>query len=280
MFVVGAEPFVHVHPVPVHIDRRDRDGDIFVDEPLHKVDVFLLRIRAISAPPVAESISRDKGHAARNPEKVFECGAVVGAVCENIFIDCVGFSRLDLAVLIQDKTFVLKYRNARLAHYAKLEKVNSEVAVKRSHRAFQVALVRCGNDRTRLRYDFRFSAFFVENESNRVGCDFHRVFGVFLLIFRRFEVTKPYRLRCVVDEFPRDGRFHAEKPVGKHGYAEIFARNHAAFQRLGVRYRNKSFVKFNFAHKNARGKIIAAFLYLNYFLNLGCERISFHTTIR
>lgn len=129
---------------------------------------------------------------------------------QNIFIDCVGFSCLDLAVLIQDKTFVLKYRNARLAHYAKLKEVNSEVAVKRSHRAFQVALVRCGNDRARLRYDFRFFAFFVENESNRVGCDFHRVFGVFRLIFRRFEVAKPYRLRCVVDEFPRDGRFHAE----------------------------------------------------------------------
>ena len=97
-FILLAEFFLDVHPVPVHIDGGHRDRYFRIDETRHEVDIFLLRISFVSGPPVAERITRNKRHAARYPIVCLHRGAIVSAVTENVFVDGVRLTRFNLPV--------------------------------------------------------------------------------------------------------------------------------------------------------------------------------------
>ena len=72
-----SEALDNVYPVPVHVNGCHRDGNIPLQEFFHQVDVFLLAVGLVSAPPVAKAEPRDKGDCTAQLEKVLQAAAVI-----------------------------------------------------------------------------------------------------------------------------------------------------------------------------------------------------------
>ena len=64
-----AEALDNVNPVPVHIYCCNGNGNILFNEFLHKVNIFLLAVSFISAPPVAEAVARNERNGAAELKK-------------------------------------------------------------------------------------------------------------------------------------------------------------------------------------------------------------------
>ena len=72
-----SEALDNVYPVPVHVNGCHRDGNIPLQEFFHQVDVFLLAVGLVSAPPVAKAEPRDEGDCTAQLEKVLQAAAVI-----------------------------------------------------------------------------------------------------------------------------------------------------------------------------------------------------------
>ena len=64
-----AEALDNVNPVPVHIYCCNGNGNLLFNEFLHKVNIFLLAVVLISAPPVAEAVARNERNGAAELKK-------------------------------------------------------------------------------------------------------------------------------------------------------------------------------------------------------------------
>ena len=85
-----AEFFHDIHPMPIHVDRRDGERQFFALEAAHEREIFFLSIRLISAPPITQGKARQKRDLAAELEKVGYAGAVFAAVGKIIFIRTFG----------------------------------------------------------------------------------------------------------------------------------------------------------------------------------------------
>ena len=58
-----AEALFHVNPMPVHVNRGDGNRNFLVNKVAHQLDIFVLRVCLVAAPPVSETVPRNKRNA-------------------------------------------------------------------------------------------------------------------------------------------------------------------------------------------------------------------------
>ena len=91
-----SELISNLNPMPVHIDSRNRNGNILVTEAFHKCKIFILSICLISAPPVTENKSGNKRSHTRKTVIICNCLIIIIAVSKAINILAVSFSAENL----------------------------------------------------------------------------------------------------------------------------------------------------------------------------------------
>ena len=155
---VFTEPPDDVYPVPVHVYRRDGDRHFSVDERLHKTSVFVLRVRLVSAPPVAESELRQQRSEARQSVQIAYRAAIIAAVCEIISVGTF-LPLLDLVTFQNERPGVVQHRDASPRDHAAAQPDFAVGHIESASRAGQHPLAEVFYDsavRERDPYDFLF----------------------------------------------------------------------------------------------------------------------------
>ncbi len=134
-----SEFFLNVNPMPIHIDSSHRNRNFSVNKPLHKSDVFVLRVRLISRPPVSESKPRNKRSRARKLKKITDCVYIIVSVGKEIYIAFLMSPRNNLTVRGNYKRIaVAKPCNAVTGYNSVSDFYTSARTVKGSACAFKI----------------------------------------------------------------------------------------------------------------------------------------------
>ena len=238
--VLSGKPVADVDPVPVHVDRRDGQRNLCVAKARHQIEVFLLRVRLVAAPPVAETPARDERRLAAKPVEIAQTAAVVVAVGEVIDVFERPFAREDRPVVGDQTAFsVVKYADAAAAHQSVFETVGAVGTVQRPVCALEVArfeighffaaLERHGNERALAK---------VKAEDAVCGADSQLVAAFFERKARTLKIAEPDLLRRRVAEFAALRRFEPDKAGRQHAETHLPAYDHTArvgFRRAGNR---------------------------------------------
>ncbi len=67
---LAAEAFLHIDPVPIHIDACDRQRNIFIFKCIRQGKVLVLSVPPIATPPIAETKAWDQRSFARDTVKI------------------------------------------------------------------------------------------------------------------------------------------------------------------------------------------------------------------
>ena len=73
-----------VHAVPVHVDHGCGEWNAFALEPVHELQVFVLRVAVVAAPPVAECEARQQRRWSGQLVEVLHSFGVAAAVAEEV----------------------------------------------------------------------------------------------------------------------------------------------------------------------------------------------------
>ena len=94
---------VNVCQMPVHINDRHGEGDIFLMETVYQFFISLFRVFVKAAPPVAERVAGDHRHFAAQPAEIAQRSPVIMAVCPEVDVDDIFAPGLYPAVIAQNK---------------------------------------------------------------------------------------------------------------------------------------------------------------------------------
>ncbi len=134
-----SEPVLNVNPMPIHIDSSHRNRYFSVNKPLHKSDVFVLRVRLVSRPPVAQSKSRNKRSKARKLKEITDCIYVIVTVGKKVNITFLMRPRNNLTIVCDyERITVAKPCNAVTGYNSVSDFYTSARAVKGSACAFKI----------------------------------------------------------------------------------------------------------------------------------------------
>ena len=112
---------IHIHQMPIHIHNAHGEGNIFLPEAAHQIQVFLLGIGMVTAPPVAQSIGRQQRRHTGEAVKILHRRNIIIAVAEEIDIGGIFLADTHPAVLLQHKGIaVIQHGEAVAGHHAPL----------------------------------------------------------------------------------------------------------------------------------------------------------------
>jgi hypothetical protein len=152
----NAERFVNHDMVPVDIDDGDADGDSVVGKVVHQVEILLLGIRPVAAPPVAQRPARQNGRFSAEGVECKNGTCIVLFKRKHIPVGFRVFSRFRLAVFSQqDGLAVVVHSDSASGNHARFQfdmravvlvdrGVQSQVfavGIQRTERAKEVAFV-------------------------------------------------------------------------------------------------------------------------------------------
>ena len=214
-FLLVAEFFLYVYPVPVHIDGGHSKGDIRCYEPVHQIQIFLLGVGIVPGPPVAQGKARHHGRRAGDVVVQFQCPPVIlgGKAVEVLF------HRTDLAftVRIQNQTPVLHYGHTVAADDALLQREGTHGPVQGPVGSFQIVPV-VGSNPVAVQFhevDFLQKGVDIECCLFRL---YHQMLalGVYIKL-PLAQITEPDGLGGLVQKSAPGIKFHPDQLRGKDG---------------------------------------------------------------
>ena len=108
--------------MPVHVDHRRGEGNLLLPEPVHQLQIGLLRIGVIPAPPVAQGIAGYQRSRAGKTVKILQAAQIVVAVAEKVQIRFLCFPGMKGAVRRKNRAVgIIQNREAVLRHQAPLQ---------------------------------------------------------------------------------------------------------------------------------------------------------------
>ena len=102
-FLPYAKVIIHVYMMPIHINNSNRHWDIIICKVIHQIDILLLGIWPVAAPPVAQRPARDYWCTATQLIERFDCSFVVVTISEDVGIHSAS-AGCQLTAGIQQKT--------------------------------------------------------------------------------------------------------------------------------------------------------------------------------
>ena len=209
--------------MPIHVDRRDRDRQFFALEAAHQIEIFLLRIRLVAAPPIAQRIARQQRHVAAQLEKVCDTTAVIAAVRKEIEV-AARRSLHDLVAAQYQSVRVVHHRDAAARDKPVFERHRPVAAVQRAARPLEVALAEVAHPPAVLQDDLdHFALSDVVDKPRIRGDDLDDIAALSALERRLVERASPNALSRLV---AKRARLHTEQTRRKHCEAHVADRQH------------------------------------------------------
>ena len=131
---------VDVHQVPVHVDDPHGEGDVFLLEAVHQLQIAVLSIAVVTAPPVAQSKAGQHGGRAAQMVKVLKSLGIVVSIAPEVQVLDALFSGLQPAVLQQNlRGTVIQHGKAVAGENTALQRNGAVGLVQSAGGAAQVA---------------------------------------------------------------------------------------------------------------------------------------------
>ena len=228
--------------VPVHVDHHDVDGDLPLAELAAECQKFVVGIRPVTAPPIAEGIFGRHRNASRHFREVRQGGLVVVAIRKQVEVLHLPFSArfhplAPVAVVIHEQMPPALVHNgpavaredARFHRVRIIDMVGAGAAIQRAGCAHQVAVCRqAGMPDHRLPVQFETGLQIVGRErpalvdqGQRAGRDGDAVADAFDSITRHGQPAVDDRQGGVVFELGFRRPFHADQAVRQDREAGI-----------------------------------------------------------